>query len=184
MMQTGFRVILVIVSFMTVAFMMRKIRQAKLQIEAAIFWVLLAAVLFAFAVFPPLADFCAQVLGIYSTLNRLVGLLEISQINPQVESVTLSFILGQEYTGQGYASAAVRATTEYLFRTVGVRRIQCFVLPINYRAVLVLERCGFVKEGTIREGFYWPDKGIVDLTVYSLLPTDKKPKSTGPAYYL
>lgn len=52
------------------------------------------------------------VLGIYSTLNRLVGLLEISQINPQVESVTLSFILGQEYTGQGYASAAVRATTE------------------------------------------------------------------------
>ena len=60
---------------------------------------------------------------------------------------------GQEYTGQGYASAAVRATTEYLFRTVGVRRIQCFVLPINYRAVLVLERCGFVKEGTIREGF-------------------------------
>ena len=123
-------------------------------------------------------------LGIYSTLNRLVGLLEISQINPQVESVTLSFILGQEYTGQGYASAAVRATTEYLFRTVGVRRIQCFVLPINYRAVLVLERCGFVKEGTIREGFYWPDKGIVDLTVYSLLPTDKKPKSTGPAYYL
>ena len=124
------------------------------------------------------------VLGIYSTLNRLVGLLEISQINPQVESVTLSFILGQEYTGQGYASAAVRATTEYLFRTVGVRRIQCFVLPINYRAVLVLERCGFVKEGTIREGFYWPDKGIVDLTVYSLLPTDKKPKSTGPAYYL
>ena len=117
-------------------------------------------------------------------MNRLVGLLEISQINPQVESVTLSFILGQEYTGQGYASAAVRATTEYLFRTVGVRRIQCFVLPINYRAVLVLERCGFVKEGTIREGFYWPDKGIVDLTVYSLLPTDKKPKSTGPAYYL
>ena len=82
------------------------------------------------------------------------------------------------------AAAAVRATTEYLFRTVGVRRIQCFVLPINYRAVLVLERCGFVKEGTIREGFYWPDKGIVDLTVYSLLPTDKKPKSTGPAYYL
>ena len=71
MMQTGFRVILVIVSFMTVAFMMRKIRQAKLQIEAAIFWVLLAAVLFAFAVFPPLADFCAQVLGIYSTPNFL-----------------------------------------------------------------------------------------------------------------
>ena len=68
--------------------------------------------------------------------------------------------------------------------TVGVRRIQCLVLPTNYRAVLVLERCGFVKEGTIREGFLWPDKGIVDLTIYSLLPTDRAPKKKGPTYYL
>ena len=96
------------------------------------------------------------VLGIYSTLNQLVGLLEISHLDRQVESVTLSFMLLPEYTGQGYASAAVRAACDYLLRTVGVHRIQCFVLPINYRAVLVLERCGFVKEGTIREGFLWP----------------------------
>ena len=86
------------------------------------------------------------VLGIYSTLNQLVGLLEISHIDPQVESVTLSFILNQEFVGQGFASSAVRAACDYLFRTVGVRRIQCLVLPTNYRAVLVLERCGFVKE--------------------------------------
>ena len=78
------------------------------------------------------------VLGIYSTLNQLVGLLEISHLDRQVESVTLSFMLLPEYTGQGYASAAVRAACDYLLRTVGVHRIQCFVLPINYRAVLVL----------------------------------------------
>lgn len=124
------------------------------------------------------------VLGIYSTLNQLVGLMELSHIDPQIESVTLSFILNPEFTGLGYASSAVRATVDYLFHTVGVHRIQCFVLPINYRAVLVLERCGFVKEGTIREGFLWPDKGIVDLTIYSLLPTDRKPKKTGSTYYL
>ncbi len=124
------------------------------------------------------------VLGIYSTLNKLVGLMEISHIDTQIQCVTLSVILSQEFTGQGYASAAVRATVDYLFQTVGVHRIQCYVLPINYRAVLVLERCGFVKEGTIREGFLWPDKGIVDLTLYSLLPTDRKPKKSGTSYYL
>ena len=124
------------------------------------------------------------VLGIYSTLNQLVGLMELSHIDPQIESVTLSFILNHEFTGQGYASSAVRATVDYLFQSVGIHRIQCFVLPINYRAVLVLERCGFVKEGTIREGFLWPDKGIVDLTVYSLLPTDRKPKKSGSPNYL
>ena len=55
-----FRVILVIVSILTMAFMMRKIRQAKVQIEAALF-----------SLFPAVADACAHLLGIYSTPNFL-----------------------------------------------------------------------------------------------------------------
>jgi hypothetical protein len=66
-----FRIILVIVSFMTMAFMMRKIRQAKVQIEAAMFWVIMALILVVFSLFPTLADFCARLLGIYSTPNFL-----------------------------------------------------------------------------------------------------------------
>ncbi len=128
----------------------------------------------------------AVVLGIYPNGkdHRLAGTLEIFDVDPQVEAVTITFTLNRQDTGLGYASSAVRATAEYLMGTVGVHRIQAYVLPINYRGVLVLERCGFQKEGTIREGFLWPDKGIVDLTLYSLLPSDLKPKRSGPAYYL
>lgn len=128
----------------------------------------------------------AVVLGIYANdkENRLVGTLEIFDVDPEVEAATITFLLDREHTGMGYASAAVRAVSEYLLNTVGAHRIQAYVLPINYRGVLVLERCGFVKEGTIREGFLWPDKGIVDLTLYSLLPTDLKKKTSGTAYYL
>ncbi len=128
----------------------------------------------------------AVVLGIYPNgkEHRLVGIFEIFDVNPEVEAVTVTFTLKQRDTGQGYATAAVRAVVEYLMDTVGTHRIQAYVLPINYRGVLVLERCGFQKEGTIREGFLWPDKGIVDLTLYSLLPTDLRTKKSGPAYYL
>ena len=66
-----FRVILVIVSILTMAFMMRKIRQAKVQIEAALFWVLMALILVVFSLFPAVADACAHLLGIYSTPNFL-----------------------------------------------------------------------------------------------------------------
>ena len=59
-----FRVILVIVSILTMAFMMRKIRQAKVQIEAAL-------ILVVFSLFPAVADACAHLLGIYSTPNFL-----------------------------------------------------------------------------------------------------------------
>ena len=66
-----FRVILVIVSILTMAFMMRKIRQAKVQIEAALFWVIMALILVVFSLFPAVADACAPLLGIYSTPNFL-----------------------------------------------------------------------------------------------------------------
>ena len=71
MMQPIFRVILVIVSLLTMSFMMRKIRQAKVQIEAAMFWVIVALILVVFSLFPGVADACARLLGIYSTPNFL-----------------------------------------------------------------------------------------------------------------
>lgn len=128
----------------------------------------------------------AVVLGIYpnGADHRLVGTLEVFDVNEEVDSVTLTFTLNRKDIGKGYASAAVRAVAEYLMNSIGVHRIQAYVLPINYRGVLVLERCGFQKEGTIREGFLWPDKGIVDLSLYSLLPSDLRPKKQGQTYYL
>ena len=67
-MMTGMlRVVLIVVSLTTMAYMMHKIRQAKVQIEAALFWVIFSLVLVVFAIFPPAADACARLLGIYST---------------------------------------------------------------------------------------------------------------------
>ena len=71
MMTVIFRVILVLVSILTMAFMMRKIRQAKVQIEAALFWVIMALILVVFSLFPAVADACAHLLGIDSTPNFL-----------------------------------------------------------------------------------------------------------------
>ena len=60
-----FRVILVIVSILTMAFMMRKIRQAKVQIEAALFWVIMALILVGFSLFPAVAGGLAPLPGIF-----------------------------------------------------------------------------------------------------------------------
>ena len=87
-MTTVFRVILIVVSVFTMAFMMRKIRQSKIQIEAAMFWVFMSAVLVVFAVCPPVADTCARLLGIYSTPNFLF-LLMIFLLMVKVFTLTL-----------------------------------------------------------------------------------------------
>lgn len=71
MMTIMFRIMLFVVSIGTTYLMMRKIRQAKVQIEAAIFWVIFALMLVVLSIFPRIADLMASVLGIYSTPNFL-----------------------------------------------------------------------------------------------------------------
>jgi len=71
MMTMTLRVALILVSVGTFFLMMRKIRQSKVQIESAIFWIILALVLVVFSIFPSVADFASQLLGIYATTNFL-----------------------------------------------------------------------------------------------------------------
>lgn len=120
----------------------------------------------------------AVMLGIYPDGGSyLAGIFEIYGLDAQVEAATVRFTVSQRFTGRGIATNALRAAVDYLMADIGVHRVQAYALPSNKRGIKVLERCGFRCEGTIREGFYWPDKGIVDLSLYSLLPTDFQRKS-------
>lgn len=71
MMTMTLRAALILVSVGTFLLMMRKIRQSRVQIESSIFWIVLAMVLVVYSIVPAAADFCAKVLGIYSTANFL-----------------------------------------------------------------------------------------------------------------
>lgn len=71
MMTPMLRVMLILVSFGTLFLMMRKIRQAKVQIEASIYWGIVALMLVVFSIFPKSADFLAHLAGVYSTANFL-----------------------------------------------------------------------------------------------------------------
>lgn len=71
MMTMMLRAVLILASAGTMAMMIQKIRKAKLQIEDAIFWVLVSLMFVVFSLFPPVADFLAHLLGIYATVNFL-----------------------------------------------------------------------------------------------------------------
>ena len=71
MMTMKLRIALILVSLATFCLIIRRIRQSKVQIESAIFWILLAMVLVVYSIFPQVADLCAGLLGIYATTNFL-----------------------------------------------------------------------------------------------------------------
>lgn len=68
-MSVAFRITLIIVSIFTLIYMCKKIKQEKLQIEYSIFWTLFAGMLVVLSIFPQIADWFSQLVGIYSTTN-------------------------------------------------------------------------------------------------------------------
>lgn len=69
MITTIFRIVLIICSVLTTTFMIRKIRDSKLQIDHAVFWLIFAGLLVVISIFPQLTILGAKLLGIYSSTN-------------------------------------------------------------------------------------------------------------------
>ncbi|MBN2826757.1 MAG: GNAT family N-acetyltransferase [Tissierellales bacterium] len=115
-------------------------------------------------------------LGIYlkSKPMKLIGLGEIFDFDKNADVVTFGYTINRDYWGMGYATQYTQMLLEYLINTIEVNRVQAFVMPENEKSHKVLERCGFVKEGTIRQGHIWKDKDVVDLTLYSVLRGEYK----------
>jgi ribosomal-protein-alanine N-acetyltransferase len=62
---------------------------------------------------------------------------------------TTGYVLARDAWGLGYATEALRAMVEATGR-LGVRRLQAFCHPEHRASWRVLEKCGFVREGTLR----------------------------------
>ena len=70
--------------------------------------------------------------------------------------------------GAGLASEAVAAVVDRLFAELGVHRIEASVDPRNVASARVLEKLGFVREGTLREDCVVNGE-VSDSWVYGLL---------------
>jgi len=96
-----FRVVLIVVSLLTFFGIVKKIRNAKVQIENSIFWIGFSALLLLLSIFPGIANFVSDLLGIYSTVNfiflfvifvllvhQFSNSLKISQLEDKIKELT------------------------------------------------------------------------------------------------
>ncbi len=114
-------------------------------------------------------------LGIFENSNpkNIVGVAELFDYDRDVNMITIGYRLNNRFWGKGIATKTVKALTEYLCTEVGINRIQAFVMPENVKSMNVLRRNNFVEEGVIRQGNIWKGKGVVDLTLFSMLLSDR-----------
>ncbi len=108
--------------------------------------------------------------------DALMGGLTIGQVRRGVaQTATLGYWMGQSFAGQGHMSRAVRAACRYGFSSMRLHRIEAACLPHNEPSRLVLEACGFKKEGYarayLRINGQWQDH-----LLFALLDTDPVPE--------
>ena len=68
-MSVGLRVILILFSVLTMLFIVKRIRQSKLQIEYALFWIGFSIFLIIISVFPQIVYWFTDLIGIQSPVN-------------------------------------------------------------------------------------------------------------------
>ena len=100
-----------------------------------------------------------------------VGDLAI-HLSDKARVAEVGYMLARSQWGKGYASEAVNRVVDYLFDDLRVGRIEAKVHPDNIASARVLERCGFVYEGTTRAS-HWQGASFSDDAVYGLLPEDR-----------
>lgn len=69
---------------------------------------------------------------------------------------------------KGYMSEALKLFSVYLFQTKPIRRLKLLIANPNKASLRLAEKCGFKKEGVLREAYYFRNN-FCDLIIYGIL---------------
>lgn len=109
--------------------------------------------------------------------GTFIGWCTLSRWNPEFRSAALGYCYDDAAWGNGYATEAARALLRWAFDTLDLNRVQAETDTRNTASARVLEKLGFVREGTLREDCVVNGE-VSDSWVYGLLRRHWRPDPT------
>ena len=111
--------------------------------------------------------------------GAFVGWCAFMQWNPDFRSALIGYCLAEKAWGHGIATEAAGALVQWAFDTLDLNRIQADADTRNRASERVLEKLGFVREGTLRENCI-VNGDVSDSSVYRLLRREWEQRATSP----
>lgn len=108
--------------------------------------------------------------------GAFIGWCALSGFKPDYRSASMGYCLSDAAWGHGYATEAARALLEWAFGALDLNRVQAETDTRNVASARVLEKLGFVREGTLREDCI-VDGEVSDTWVFGLLRREWQPAS-------
>ena len=100
--------------------------------------------------------------------NLIIGLIGLGDMNRYDGYKELEYAISSDYRNNGYATEALERMLDYAFGELQILVIAAWVRSHNIKCARVLEKCGFIYEGTLRK--HARDKG--NTLCYSILGED------------
>ncbi len=100
--------------------------------------------------------------------GSFIGWCVLMNWEPTYRSALLGYCLDEPAWGQGYATEAAGALLQWAFNTLDLNRVQSEADTRNIASGRVLEKLGFLHEGTLRENCI-VDGEVSDSWIYGLL---------------
>jgi RimJ/RimL family protein N-acetyltransferase len=105
-----------------------------------------------------------------------LGWCSLSRWNRDYRSASLGYCLEEAAWGHGYATEAAGAVLQWAFDTLKLNRVQAETDTRNVASARVLEKLGFVREGTLREDCVVNGE-VSDSWVFGLIRREWRPPS-------
>jgi RimJ/RimL family protein N-acetyltransferase len=105
--------------------------------------------------------------------GAFIGWCGLSRWSPDHRSAALTYCLSDAAWGRGYATEAARALLLLAFDALDLNRVQAETDTRNLASARVLEKLGFLREGTLREDCIVNGE-VSDSWVYGLLRRDRR----------
>jgi len=106
--------------------------------------------------------------------RAFIGWCSLTRWNPEFRSASLTYCLDDAAWGQGFATEAVRTLLHWAYDTLDLNRVQAETDTRNLASARVLEKLGFVREGTLREDCIVNGE-VSDSWVFGLIRRDWQP---------
>lgn len=100
--------------------------------------------------------------------DRFIGWCTLMNWDATYRSAMLGYCLDEPAWGQGFATEAASALLQWAFNTLDLNRVQSEADTRNAASGRVLEKLGFLREGTLRENCI-VDGDVSDSWIYGLL---------------
>ena len=110
----------------------------------------------------PVKNFVIEINGEAAGAIGITPDQDVYRLNAEI-----GYWLGEEHWGKGIITAVIKAAVKYAFENLNIKRIYATPFVTTVGSSRALEKAGFIKEATIRNGVIKNNK-VLDYYIYSI----------------